>query len=330
MKYYSLIGAFAAWMLLSPKLSAQSLMTIQHSCSFDGVEPEKTLYIDESSKEAKQIVEKIMNVYVLPQNFIIKAANCKNALATTDGTNRYILFSAHFLENFKKEANTKWAAYCVLAHEIGHHLSNHNLGEEDAKKRKLQELQADKFAGGILFNLGATLAEAQAGIQTFSLENDSNTHPNKKARLEAVAQGWVQAKEKNEEREAYTPTQPTPIPAQSQQQNPSKPVDFNAVSTILKEQLYGKWTTGKNIVHIFELSDNKKARLTTTYTIGNTNQTAAYKWDFKGGVFTRSKIFPNGSLCSPEIFSITFVNNDTFVMKPYGRAGEDYTWVRVQ
>ena len=45
------------------------------------------------------------------------------------------------------------------------------------------ELEADKFAGGILFRLGATLEEAQAGVNTFSLASDSKTHPPKRARL---------------------------------------------------------------------------------------------------------------------------------------------------
>ena len=174
-------------------------MKLKHSCSFAGEETAADIYIDDPTKEAKTIVEKIMKANILPQNFIIKSATCKNALATTDGNNRYILYSTSFLENFKKEANTKWAAYCVLAHEIGHHLSNHDLTEKNLQKRKIYELQADKFAGGVLFRLGATLEQAQAGVNTFSLENESSTHPSKRQRLESLAKGWVDAKEMNGE-----------------------------------------------------------------------------------------------------------------------------------
>ena len=166
-----------------PPVFSQKLMKIKNSCSFDGTEMETEHYTNEPSNEANVIVNKIMQANVLPQNFIIKAANCKNALATNDGGNRYILYSTNFLENFKKEANTQWAAYCVLAHEIGHHLSNHNLAETDNAKRKIQELQADKYAGGVLFRLGASLDQAQAGIRTFSLASETTTHPNKNARL---------------------------------------------------------------------------------------------------------------------------------------------------
>lgn len=182
-------------LFLTPPLFSQEALTIQHSCNFAAADTLAEVYTYESSSEAKQIVERIMQVNVLPQNFVIKSADCNNALATTIGKQRYILYSTAFLENFKKEANTKWAAWCVLAHEIGHHLSNHDLEATDPKVRKQYELEADRFAGGVLFRLGASLEEAQAGVNTFSLENASPTHPPKRARLEALAVGWKQAEE---------------------------------------------------------------------------------------------------------------------------------------
>ncbi len=183
------------FLLLEPVLSAQEPMTIRHSCNFAAADSLTELYTYDASSEAQQIVEQIMKVNVLPQNFVIKSADCKNALATTIGKQRFILYSTTFLENFKKDANTRWAAFCVLAHEIGHHLSNHNLEETDPAIRKRYELEADRFAGGILFRLGASLEEAQAGINTFSLNDASLTHPPKRARLEALAVGWKQAEE---------------------------------------------------------------------------------------------------------------------------------------
>ncbi|MCB9355994.1 MAG: tetratricopeptide repeat protein [Lewinellaceae bacterium] len=185
---------FCFLVYLSP-LQAQEPMLVEHGCNFAAADNEAEYYTYDPSAEAEQIVERIMQMSVLPQNFIIKSADCKNALATTQGKQRYILYSTAFLENFKKEANTKWAAYCVLAHEIGHHLSNHDLEQTDASLRKRYELEADKFAGGVLYRLGATLEEAQAGIRTFALEGASQTHPPKRARLEAVAVGWKQAEE---------------------------------------------------------------------------------------------------------------------------------------
>jgi tetratricopeptide (TPR) repeat protein len=176
-------------------LSAQRPMKIKHSCNFAAAETEGQLYTYDASREAEGIIKDIMDAYSLPQNFVVKSADCKNALATTEGKQRYILYSTAFLENFKQEANTKWAAYCVLAHEIGHHLSNHDLEETDPSVRKRFELEADRFAGGVLFKMGATLVQTQAGINTFSLEGESTTHPSKRARLEAIAVGWKKAEE---------------------------------------------------------------------------------------------------------------------------------------
>lgn len=179
----------------SRPLPAQEVLAVGHSCNFAAADAPAEVYTYEASQEAIQIVERIMQMNVLPQNFVVRSADCNNALATTIGKRRYILYSTAFLENFKKEANTAWAAYSVLAHEIGHHLSNHDLEQTNPRVRKQYELEADKFSGGILYRLGATLEEAQAGINTFSLDSDSPTHPPKRARLEALAVGWKQAEE---------------------------------------------------------------------------------------------------------------------------------------
>ncbi len=179
-------------------LFSQESMIIKHSCNFASADTEGELYTYSASKEAIEIVENVMKANVLPQNFIIKSADCSNALAATQGKQRYILYSTSFLESFKKDAQTKWAAYCVLAHEIGHHLSNHDLEETNPSVRKRFELEADRFAGGVLYNLGANIEEAQAGINTFSKESASNTHPPKRSRLEAIAVGWKQAEEQKD------------------------------------------------------------------------------------------------------------------------------------
>ena len=184
--------------IITQPLYSQTPMTIRHGCNFAAADNEGDVNVYDASTEANQIVERIMKLNVLPQNFIIKAADIKNAVATTEGKQRYILYSTTFLENFKKEAKTQWAAFCVLAHEIGHHLSNHDLEEKTPSVRKRFELEADRFAGGIMFRLGATLEEAQAGVNTFSLDNESQTHPPKRARLEALAVGWKQAQEQAE------------------------------------------------------------------------------------------------------------------------------------
>jgi tetratricopeptide (TPR) repeat protein len=191
---------------------AQTLLNIRNGCHFNGDETPKTLYGLDPSEEAVQIVGQITAAIGLEQNFVIKSANVPNALASTEGGQRYILYSTTFLENFKKDAQTKWAAYSVLAHEVGHHLNNDDFTETDMKKRKVLELAADRFAGNVLQKMGATLAEAQAGVNTFS-RDENKTHPPKSARLEAIASGWKQS----EEREPPKPKNPSANEKKAQQ-----------------------------------------------------------------------------------------------------------------
>ena len=190
MRVQQIIIVFLHFLLLTQLLQAQESIFVSHSCSFDGKENNEEYFTFEASTEAYEIVAEIVNAFSLSKNFIVKSANCKNALATIEGKQRYILYNTTFLENFKKESNTRWAAYCVLAHEIGHHLNYHDFEVIDPKKRKIMELEADKFAGGVLFILGATLEDSKAGIDILQNKEGNDTHPPASARAEAIASGW--------------------------------------------------------------------------------------------------------------------------------------------
>lgn len=173
-------------------LFAQEAISIKHGCNFAEEESETEYYAFEPSDEASNIVRSILQAAggLNFNSFILKESNVKNAVATVENGKRFILYNTVFLEQFKGDAKTKWAAYTVLAHEIGHHLNNHNFGEKDPKKRKSMELEADKFAGGVCRTLGATLSETTAGIESMNLPGETATHPVKGARVAAVANGW--------------------------------------------------------------------------------------------------------------------------------------------
>jgi tetratricopeptide (TPR) repeat protein len=180
---------------VSVSLFAQTPIHIRNGCHFDDDQSSGDMYAYPASDEAMQIISQITAIMGLEQNFTIKAASVKNALATAEARQRYILYSTAFLENFKRDTRLRWAAYGVLAHEIGHHLNYHDFDERDPKRRRAMEVKADFFSGNILQKMGATLEEAQACISTFSLDGESDTHPSKNVRLDAVANGWKQAKD---------------------------------------------------------------------------------------------------------------------------------------
>ena len=115
------------------------------------------------------IVADIMDVVGLKSNFEVRtSADIDNAAAIIYEGKRYIIYNKDFVSVVNKLVDTEWAAVSILAHEIGHHLNGHTLvggGSVPA-----EELESDEFSGFILRRMGASLAEAQAGIEMFGVE----------------------------------------------------------------------------------------------------------------------------------------------------------------
>ncbi len=79
----------------------------------------------------------------------------------------------------------------LLAHEVGHHLNGHTIHRGGSTP--VLELEADEFAGFILYKLGATLKQSQNVIYYIAMEKASRTHPSKNSRLSAIEKGWNKA-----------------------------------------------------------------------------------------------------------------------------------------
>ena len=144
-----------------------------------------------SVSDAKTMIAEIIEVIGLKQNFEVMAARIDNAAAVTYRGKRYILFNPDFINRLDAVAGNKWASVSILAHEVGHHLNGHmleNMGSQPAK-----ELEADEFSGFVLRRMGATLAEAQAGMKMAANYKPSLTHPGKADRLTSIAAGWNRA-----------------------------------------------------------------------------------------------------------------------------------------
>ncbi len=342
---------------LAITLPAQDLLEIKHSCNFDGEEQQTEFYAFEASGEANQIVGKIVKSVNLAQNFVVKSADCKNALATVRGRDRYILYSTTFLEQFKKESRTKWAAYCVLAHEIGHHLNNHDIESTDPKARKRMELEADKFAGGVLFVLGATLTEAQAGIEMLQTQGETTTHPPARARAEAIANGWKNSQENfnkiTDQRETEQPeTQPSekkfmpPSPEKNlpanQKSNPEKSeprtfqdtgngetVNFTAVSDgLMAQNIVGNWECSflyeGSYISSFASFYGNGTGFGQSFLNGILFSTSTVTWTISQGIITQidtnTGIYEKYNLVfnGHNYFSVTFLATNGVVGVPIG------------
>lgn len=214
--YYPLFMA----LLWAAAASAQTKLFVRQGCAVDDTEMGRNHYVFEPSNEAQQIINTIMEANLLDANFTIKSGDVDNALATFDSGRRYIIYNTAYIERIKSSTGTDWAAYYVFSHEIGHHLNGHTFDLPDEDSRKENELKADIFAGGMLYRLGAPLEEAQRGVETVCKEHETATHPPRRARKEAVANGWRRAKEKS-------PVQPKPVVLPSS--SPTAPVADTAV-----------------------------------------------------------------------------------------------------
>jgi hypothetical protein len=171
-------------------------INVKDACNFDISLINKTVYGFNSDIEAEGALQKIMRLVGLPANFEIRAASVPNAAAFVDcDTNgnckRYILYNQEFMENLKNETSSPHAEYAVLCHEIGHHLSGHTI--TNSGKNYDLELEADKFAGFMLFKLGLTIDEAKKTYSNLPISG-STTHPPKDARMAALTNGWYDAK----------------------------------------------------------------------------------------------------------------------------------------
>ncbi len=138
---------------------------------------------------AGQLVEKIVNKIGLKPNFRIKAAKVENVQAVIRHGQRYIKYNPAFINSINKRATDQWASVFILAHEIGHHLDGHTALKKNQRSSAI-ELEADEFAGFVMYKMGATLDQAKLSVMYIANPVASKTHPGTADRIAAVERGW--------------------------------------------------------------------------------------------------------------------------------------------
>lgn len=168
-------------------------LKLHHGCNYAGAQKEAEYFIYYPSEKALAIMEEILKASSLPiQKFQLRSSNVTNAVATEENGVRYILYSQEFMAKVERNSKNKWAVYSILAHEIGHHLLNHDFAEEDPEKRKEMELEADEYSGRILNTLCALESDALAAINSLDISTVTHNYPVLSARAEVIANGWFQ------------------------------------------------------------------------------------------------------------------------------------------
>ena len=154
-----------------------------------------------SEKAADNALDKILSVIGASKRFVLQeCSNINNAVALTFNGVRYIMYDPEFMSMLNYSDD--WSNMFILAHEVGHHINGHSvdailgangMGQETSlTTKRIQELEADEFAGFVLGRLGANLSQAQSAIISISNTGDDSysTHPNRTKRLAAVKKGF--------------------------------------------------------------------------------------------------------------------------------------------
>lgn len=158
----------------------------------DSVEKQTQIKIDAPSAREVEQITSIMEYTGLPQNFKIYRGDIDNALATVVNNQRLIIYNKDLFSVMDKMSSSYWTSMFIIAHEIGHHLA---FNISDTSNMLNAELEADKFAGFILFKMGADSNQVTEAISSglISAVQDSKTHPSKNKRIETVKKSWKES-----------------------------------------------------------------------------------------------------------------------------------------
>jgi hypothetical protein len=141
---------------------------------------------------AQKAVELIVSRSGLKQNFyVMECPNIDNCFAAARNGERLIVYDASFMRRVNSMTKTDWGAMSILAHEIGHHLQGHTIKEGGSDPTR--ELEADEFSGFVMYQMGASLKEAQSAIWRLTTDYDSGSHPPRRKRMAAIKKGYENA-----------------------------------------------------------------------------------------------------------------------------------------
>lgn len=178
-------------------VAAQIADTLQ-ACSYDG-RPVQFGMGGAAPRDCRDMIEQVMAFTGLPQNFDVTEAEVPNAAAAIlldqqKLPHRVIAFNPQFIELVRRETGgNPWSAVSIMAHEAGHHLAGHTI--QPGGSQPPIELEADKFSGFVLYKMGASREDTLKAINTLvpeAVPGDS-THPGRRQRATAVADGWDSA-----------------------------------------------------------------------------------------------------------------------------------------
>lgn len=169
------------------------------------------------------ITDMLDRIDIQNRYLIVSCTKVENCQAMIYRGKPYILYNPEFLQEVKrlnfssaeiKVSSRNWEALAILAHELGHHVNNHLLNPHPDATTRDMELEADAFAGAMIFRMGGSRENAMAAFLGLP-EKGTYTHPGRQQRLDAVARGWDRVKSRSAD--------PTPAPRPDPKPDPVRP-----------------------------------------------------------------------------------------------------------
>lgn len=176
--------------------AAQELLKLdqRYACAAEPGPLAEEATVFPSTEAASKILRDIVGYVGLSADRIdLRASNVANAVAYLDpiSRRRLILYNESFVRRLQNDSGSAWVPRAILAHELAHHFNNH-LEVATADRRRIEELEADRFVGHVLFKMGADLPAVTA---VFAELREGGAYPPRTARIAAAENGWWIAKE---------------------------------------------------------------------------------------------------------------------------------------
>lgn len=180
------------FMVFSLSITGQVRIQLKEGCNYtSGVNTMSELYGYAPSEDARTIINKILQIFGIPANrYQVIAGNVNNAMATREGGTNYIVYNELFISKFRQNVEQEYAIYSILAHELGHLIQGHDLGEKDPVTRARYELEADEFSGTALRSLCSTQEQALTAIRSLRASIQDPLYPPFSAREQMIATSW--------------------------------------------------------------------------------------------------------------------------------------------
>jgi hypothetical protein len=198
-----LLFCFLACLAAHGTSSAQELLELntERHCSYSGV-LESDLFAFELLPPVPELVALILQHTGSTQNFTLLQSNVETVAAILSDGKRYLLYSQDYYLKLPREE--KAVAVGLLAHEIGHHLSEHTF---DPAFREKEELEADLFMGYALSKTPG-IQLLQSALQVAQKVPFSHPFAPEK-RQKAIETGWRRAEDfvRGQENLAYYETE---------------------------------------------------------------------------------------------------------------------------